>query len=79
MLSILQHFRNTVEPLWKGQEKSLKLQNLVHSQAPFFTNHVFILPLMTGHPFWKGTTLGGLYRGVPLYYVPSETDVSRHG
>ena len=28
-----------------------------------------ILPLMTGHLFWKATTLGGLYRGVPLYSV----------
>ena len=29
---------------------------------------MFILPLMTGHLFWKATILGGLYRGVPLYY-----------
>ena len=29
---------------------------------------MFILPLMTGHLFWKATTLGGLYRGVPLYF-----------
>ena len=28
---------------------------------------MFILPLMTGHLFWKATILGGLYRGVPLY------------
>ena len=28
---------------------------------------IFILPLMTGHLFWKATILGGLYRGVPLY------------
>ena len=28
---------------------------------------MFILPLMTGHLFWKATNLGGLYRGVPLY------------
>ena len=28
---------------------------------------MFILPLMTGHLFWKATFLGGLYRGVPLY------------
>ena len=28
---------------------------------------MFILPLMTGHLFWKATTLGGLYWGVPLY------------
>ena len=25
---------------------------------------MFILPLMTGHLFWKATILGGLYRGV---------------
>ena len=29
---------------------------------------MFILPLMTGHLFWKATILGGLYRGVPLYF-----------
>ena len=28
---------------------------------------MFILPLMTGHLFWKATIMGGLYRGVPLY------------
>ena len=28
---------------------------------------MFILPLMTGHLFWKAAILGGLYRGVPLY------------
>ena len=28
---------------------------------------MFILPLVTGHLFWKATILGGLYRGVPLY------------
>ena len=30
---------------------------------------MFILPLMTGHLFWKAVILGGLYRGVPLYIV----------
>ena len=29
---------------------------------------MFILPLMTGHLFWKAT-FGGLYRGVPLYTI----------
>ena len=29
---------------------------------------MFILPLMTRHLFWKATILGGLYRGVLLYY-----------
>ena len=28
---------------------------------------MFILPLMTGHLFWKATIFVGLYRGVPLY------------
>ena len=32
---------------------------------------VFILPLVTGHLFWKATILGGLYRGVPLQWNPS--------
>ena len=30
---------------------------------------MFILPLMTGHLFWKATILGGLFRGVPLYMI----------
>ena len=32
---------------------------------------MFILPLMTGHLFWKATVLGGLNRGVPLYFNDS--------
>ena len=28
---------------------------------------MFILPLMTGHLFWKATILNGFYRGIPLY------------
>ena len=28
---------------------------------------MFVLPLMTGHLFWKAIILGGLYRGVQLY------------
>ena len=28
---------------------------------------MFILPLMTGHLFWKATILSGLNRGVSLY------------
>ena len=28
---------------------------------------MFILPLVTGHLFWKATILGGLYGRVPLY------------
>ena len=28
---------------------------------------MFILPLMTGHLFWKATIVDGLYKGVPLY------------
>ena len=30
---------------------------------------MFILPLMTGHLFWKATILGVLYRGVPPYVM----------
>ena len=53
-------------PFGKVRQVSLKLQNLSHFLAPFFTNHVYI-PLRTGHLFWKATILGGFYRGVPLY------------
>ena len=54
-------------PSGKAREVSVKLQNLVYFHAPLFTFIMFILPLMTGHLFWKATILGGLYRGVPLY------------
>ena len=56
----------TVEPLWKGQECLTKV-----AKFAIFMHHslqiMFILPLMTGHLFWKATILGGLYRGVSLY------------
>ena len=35
---------NTVEPLYKGQEFSTKLQNFVNFHAPFFTNHIYFTP-----------------------------------
>ena len=54
-------------PSGKAWEVSVKLQSLVYFHAPLFTFIMFILPLMTGHLFWKATILGGLYRGVPLY------------
>ena len=37
---------------------------------------MFILPLMTGHLFWKATILGGLYRGVPLYNKRTQLDTN---
>ena len=53
-------------PSAKARNVLLKLQNW-----PISVHHslqiMFILPLMTGHLFWKATILGGLYRGVPLY------------
>ena len=54
-------------PSGKARNVSLKLQTLFHFHAPFFTNHAFILPLMTGNLFRKAIILGGLYRRVPLY------------
>ena len=41
-------------PSWKARKVSLKLQNLVHFHAPFFTNHVYFTPhgrplLLEGH------------------------------
>ena len=49
--------RNTVEPLWKVRNVTLRLQNLVHFRAPFFTNHVYFTPLdrpplLKGHIGW---------------------------
>ena len=42
-------------PSGKARNVSLKLQNLVHFHAPFFTNHVYFTPhdrppLLKGHP-----------------------------
>ena len=53
-------------PSGKDGNVSLKLQTLINFHAPFLTI-MFILPLTTGHLFWKAIILGGLYRGVPLY------------
>ena len=51
-----------MELLRKGQESLTKV-------AKFGKNPrtMYVLPLMTGHLFWKATVLGGLYRGVLLY------------
>ena len=49
---------------------SLKLRNLIHIQAPFFTNHVYFTPhdrppLLKGHhfrwPLWRGFTVFNKY------------------
>ena len=48
----------------KARNVSLKLRNLVNFHAQI----MFILPLMSDHLFWKAIILGGLFRGVPLYF-----------
>ena len=50
-------------PSGKAREVSIKLQNLVHFHAPFFTNHVYLTP-HDRPPLLKGHHLGWpLYRG----------------
>ena len=53
-------------PSGKARKVSLKLQNSVHFQAQFFTNHVYFTPhdrqpLLKGHhlgwPLWRGSTV----------------------
>ena len=39
---------------------------------------MFILPIMTGHLFWKATILGGLYRGNPLYVANLKWVILQH-
>ena len=46
----------------KARDVSLKLRNLVHFHAPLL-QIMFILPLMTGHLFWKATILGDFIEG----------------
>ena len=57
-------------------ETPLERPGISHSRCKIwsiFMHHyleiMFILPLMTGHHFWKATIWSGLYRGVPLYLV----------
>ena len=72
----LSYLHNRIFPCWqydvqwnpseKARNVPLKLWNLVHFHAPFFTNHVYF----TSHdrsPLLKGHYFGGLYRGVPLF------------
>ena len=53
-------------PSGEARNVSLKLQNLVHFHAPFFTNHIYFTP-HDRPPLLKGPILSGLYWGVPLY------------
>ena len=55
--------QNTVEPLWKGQESLTKVAKF----GPFPRTILYKSYLF--YPSWKATILGGLYRGVPLYYT----------
>ena len=57
-------------PSGEARNVSLKLRNLIHIQAPFFTNHVYFTlhgrpPLLKGHhfrwPLWRGFTVFNKY------------------
>ena len=67
-LSYMSPCQNTVKPLWKGHECLTKVAKIWSISMHHSLQIMFILPLMTGHLFWKATILGGLYRGVPLYF-----------
>ena len=71
MQSLILAIGHTVEPLWKSQECLTKVAKFGPFPCTILYNSCFILPLMTGHLFWKATILVGLYRGVPLYKAVS--------
>ena len=51
-------------PSGKARNVSLKLWNLVHFHAPFFTNHVHV------YYFCKAIIVGGLYVYIYIYIFP---------
>ena len=66
-------------PSGKARKVSLKLQNSVHFQAQFFTNHVYFTPhdrqpLLKGHhlgwPLWRGSTVIDQKVHIDISWIP---------